>query len=60
MFRPYPMLAKHLYRFRIEDDSALLVGLGVLILQLALIEVYGSADGDHALVEVHLGPAETA
>ena len=43
-FRPCPVLAKHLDRFRIEDDSALLVGLGVLLLQLALVvQVYGLA-----------------
>ena len=52
------MFAERRCGLGVEDDSALLVGLGVLLLQLTmLVELDGTADGDHGVIEVDLGPA---
>jgi L-arabinose isomerase-like protein len=61
VFGPHPVFAEFRCGLGVEDDSALLVGLGVLLLQLAMfVEVDGAAFGDPGVVEVDFGPAQAA
>lgn len=47
------VVGQDLQRFGIEDDAALLVCFGVLLEDLALVDVDGAAESSIGLTEIH-------